>query len=182
MQTSNWPWVYVCELFHIHGNSRSESGVELQLEGGVEFRNGDGAEFQLEKQSRVEFWPRGGVEFGTVEVWDGVSPDTATHTSLPFQPFTNFTEPTKQTLFYWTIGHNVTRTAKHKTPKGVSNSLLNPFIMLWPCHWAYVLPPSVQLMSIKPLYPHPTSCLCLSNSPLSPVLNPASQTSQECKT
>ena len=33
----------------------------------------------------------------------------ATHASLPFQPFTNFTEPTKQTLFDWTIGCTVTR-------------------------------------------------------------------------
>ena len=36
----------------------------------------------------------------------------ATHASLPFQPFTNFTEPTKQTLFDWTIGHADTHTAK----------------------------------------------------------------------
>ena len=75
MQTSNWPWVYLHELFHIHGISRSESRVELWLEHGAEFRNGGGVEFQLEKQSRAEFWLRGGVESGTAEVWDGVSPD-----------------------------------------------------------------------------------------------------------
>ena len=56
--TSNQPWVYVCKLFHIHGNPGSESGAE--------FRKGSGE----------EFWPRGGVESRTVEVWDGVSPDT----------------------------------------------------------------------------------------------------------
>ena len=36
----------------------------------------------------------------------------AMHASFPFQPFTNFTEPTKQTLFDWMIGHTVTCTAK----------------------------------------------------------------------
>ena len=65
MWTSNWLWVYVRKLFHIHSNSRSESGAELWLEGRAEFRNG----------SRAEFWHRGGVESGTAEVWDGVSPD-----------------------------------------------------------------------------------------------------------
>ena len=63
------------ELFHIYGNSRSESGIELWLESRVEFGNRSGAEFQLEKRSRAEFWPRGGVESGTAEVWDGASPD-----------------------------------------------------------------------------------------------------------
>ena len=29
-----------------------------------------------------------------------------THASLPFQPFTNFTEPTNQTLFEWMIGRD----------------------------------------------------------------------------
>ena len=38
------------------------------------------------------------------------------HTSLPFQPFTNFTEPTKRTLFDWTIGRAVTHTAEPWTP------------------------------------------------------------------
>ena len=66
MQTSNQLWVYVCELFHIHGNSRSEGGVEFQLEGRPEFGSVSG----------VEFWHRGGVESGTVEVWDGASPDS----------------------------------------------------------------------------------------------------------
>ena len=33
------PWVFVCELFHICGSPRSESGVEVQLEGGAEFGN-----------------------------------------------------------------------------------------------------------------------------------------------
>ena len=47
----------VCGLYHIHGNSGSESGVEFGSVSGVEFR------------------PRGGVESGTAEVWDGASPD-----------------------------------------------------------------------------------------------------------
>ena len=34
--------MYICKPFHIYGNSRSESGAELQLEGGAEF--GSGAE------------------------------------------------------------------------------------------------------------------------------------------
>ena len=43
--------MYVHELFHIHGNSGSEGGVEFQLEGRVEFGSVSGAEFQLKKQS-----------------------------------------------------------------------------------------------------------------------------------
>ena len=55
----------VCGLYHIHGNSGSESGADFWLEGGVEFGSVSG----------VEFRPRGGVESGTAEVWDGASPD-----------------------------------------------------------------------------------------------------------
>ena len=45
MWTSNQLWVYVHKLSHICGNSGSESGAELQLEGGAKFGNGSGAEF-----------------------------------------------------------------------------------------------------------------------------------------
>ena len=58
MRISNWPWVYICELFHIHGNSRSESGMELWLEGRAEFRNGSRAEWSsyLEVEWNLEQW------------------------------------------------------------------------------------------------------------------------------
>ena len=64
-------WVTV---FHIHSNFRSESKAELRLEGGVEF--------WLERWNGAEFQPRGGVESGTAEVWDGVSSDIDTRRRL----------------------------------------------------------------------------------------------------
>ena len=66
---SNRLWVYVRTLFHICGNSRNESGAELQLEGGVEFGNGSRAEFQpdsyyrdreFEKTRSLKIWVQPG--------------------------------------------------------------------------------------------------------------------------
>ena len=52
-----------------------EMGEEQSLEMGVEQSLEMGAEQSSDSKSRVEFWPRGGVGSGTVEVWDGASPD-----------------------------------------------------------------------------------------------------------